>query len=386
MNTIQKGIILLVKSAVTQQAQALPEGFSLEAAMPMIRRHSLMTLCYDGAVRCGISKTDPAMQKLFMSYCKALQISEGQMKQIRRVCKAFEEDGIDYLPLKGCRMKQLYPAPELRAMSDADILIRKEQYSRIQPLMQELGYQPGVESDHEFVWKHPQLYLELHKCLIPSYNQDFYSYFGDGWHLAEQEEGFRYGMKLEDQFLYELTHFAKHFRDGGIGIRHVTDLWVYRLRYPELEGDALRRELSKLKLDVFYGRIRHLIEVWFGDEPEDELSEFLTSYIFASGNYGQEEERFLSDMLQRAKSKPVENAYAGYVLSKVFPRRQDLAARYPILWKAPWLTPAVWIHWAGHKILFERDSVRQRMEQAEMASGDKLESRRKMLQTMGLDF
>ena len=35
-----------------------------------------------------------------------------------------EENGIDYLPLKGYNLKKLYPKPELRTMGDADVLIR----------------------------------------------------------------------------------------------------------------------------------------------------------------------------------------------------------------------------------------------------------------------
>ena len=45
------------------------------------------------------------------------------------------------MPLKGCNMKALYPSPELRVMGDADILIRVEQYDRIRPIIQSLGFE-----------------------------------------------------------------------------------------------------------------------------------------------------------------------------------------------------------------------------------------------------
>jgi hypothetical protein len=315
-----------------------------------------------------------------------LQINEGQMRQIRKICRSFEEHGIDYMLLKGCRMKQMYPAPELRTMSDADILIRKEQYESIRPLMEALGFQPGVESDHEYVWEHPRLYLELHKSLIPTYNRDFYSYFGDGWHLARQEQGSCYGMTLEDQFLYELTHFAKHFRDGGIGIRHVTDLWIYSLRHPELEGERLWNELKKLKLDVFYGKIRHLIQVWFGDAPEDETSEFLTAYIFASGNYGQAEERFLSDVVRRMQTEPGLGKKGGFVLDSIFPSVKALAPKYTILRKHPWLLPAIWVYRPFYKLICERDSVKMKIDRVELITEDNLKRKEQMLRAMGLEF
>ncbi|MBQ5671618.1 MAG: nucleotidyltransferase family protein, partial [Oscillospiraceae bacterium] len=102
MNTIQRGIITLLKSAVTEQALPLPEGFDLAEAYPLAKRHHMSTLLYDGAVRCGIDRGLPVMQKLFGEYCRALMISERQMAEVSRVFAAFEEAGIDYMPLKGC--------------------------------------------------------------------------------------------------------------------------------------------------------------------------------------------------------------------------------------------------------------------------------------------
>ena len=58
----------------------------------------------------------------------------------------------------------------MRTMGDADILIKTEQYERIVPIMNRLGYLPGVESNHEYVWdKKNMLHVELHKMLIQSY-------------------------------------------------------------------------------------------------------------------------------------------------------------------------------------------------------------------------
>ena len=55
-----------------------------------------------------------------------------------------------------------------------DILIRPEQYDRIVPILEQLNFREKNETDHELVWIHDDLYLELHKRLIPSYNKDFY--------------------------------------------------------------------------------------------------------------------------------------------------------------------------------------------------------------------
>ena len=114
MNTMQQGVITLLRSAITGEKLPLPEGFDLEAVYPELKKHNMDTLLYEGAVCCGISKQLPVMQQLFGRYCRYLMVAEGQQRRIREIFAAFEENGIEYLPLKGCHMRSLYPKPELR--------------------------------------------------------------------------------------------------------------------------------------------------------------------------------------------------------------------------------------------------------------------------------
>ena len=146
MNTIHKGITTLLRSAITGESYALPEDFVLADTLAEINRHSVAALAYAGAVNCGLDKNSPEMKRLFQTYVKSMMISEGQMAQIRRLFAAFDAAGIDYMPLKGCKLKAMYPKPELRAMGDADVLIRMEQYDKIKPIMEELGFGEGVFS------------------------------------------------------------------------------------------------------------------------------------------------------------------------------------------------------------------------------------------------
>lgn len=100
MDLTQRGILTLMKSAVMQQPFSLPEGFSLEEAYPVIRKHHIVPMAFDGAVLCGIPRTHPVMGKLFQGYCRSLQISEGQLAMLAKLENAFQQNGIDYLPLK----------------------------------------------------------------------------------------------------------------------------------------------------------------------------------------------------------------------------------------------------------------------------------------------
>lgn len=386
MDTIQQGVITLLKSAVTGEALPLPEGFDLEAACRDLQAHYMAPLLYTGAVHCGIPREQSVMQQLFHSYCKALLVSEGQLRQLERIFAAFDAEGIDYMPLKGCKMKALYPAPELRMMGDADVLIRLEQYRQIASIMEGLGFVNTIESDHELVWRNKELYLELHKHLIPSYNKDFYAYFGNGWFLAKQHSGSRWSMTAEDELVFLFTHFSKHYRDGGIGCRHVLDLWMYLRANPNLDEAYVKGELTKLQLREFYENIRRLIDVWFADAATDEKTDYITSFIFSSGSWGKAESKSASVAVRDSHGGSFWKGRFAYLLRTAFPDLRTLRNKYTVLKKAPWLLPVVWFVRPFYKVLFEFNTLWRHKRNLKAMTEDALDDRRRSLKYVGLDY
>lgn len=387
MDGMKRGIITLIKSAITGEKLPLPEGFSLQEAMEQIGRHGLQALCYQGGFHCGIPRNDPAMVMLFQRYCQAMIRSEGQMAAISQLFAAFEEAGIDYMPLKGVNLKLLYPKPELRSMGDADILIRMEQYDRIVPIMEDLGYQFKEETDHELPWRSKALIVELHKRLIPSYNRDYHAYYGDGWQLGKPCQGHRYAMTDEDTYVYLFSHYAKHYRDGGIGCRHVTDLWVWRRSHPDMDDSYIRRELEKLQLDVFFDNTQQLLEVWFQDAEADERTAFMTDFIFVSGNFGLLENRALSYGVKTSKTAAaVKGEWLRQLCEALFPGRKTMEKQYPVLVNRSWLIPLFWPIRILDKLLFQRKTVERRQRTLKALTAENVDSHRKALQYVGLDF
>lgn len=250
------------------------------------------------------------------------------------------------MPLKGTLQKTLYPKTEMRKMGDADILINIEQYDTIRSIMKNLGYTEKYESDHEFTWEKKPVHIELHKWLIPSYNKDYYRYYGDGWKTTKPQEeyAFRYRMDPDDEMIYLFTHFAKHYRDAGIGIRHLVDLWVFRKNHPDLNEEYICRELKKLRLLEFYENILHTLRCWFEDEPGDEKTEFITRHIFTSGEYGSAENARLSCVLRDAgNERSAESVKSKRFFRLLFPEYTEMSQKYRILQKTPVLLPVLWI-------------------------------------------
>ncbi len=387
MNIIHSGVIMLLKAAILQQPQPLPEGFELKTTMPLIKSHQIIPMIYEGAVNCGISPMEPSMRELFPGYCKILQLSERQMQALGKLYAAFEENQIDYMPLKGCNMKQLYPRPELRTMGDADILIRMEQYERIVPVMEALGFTAKKKTEYELVWVSPELYLELHKCLIPTYNRDMYAYYGDGWNRARKAEGCCHAMTVEDEFIYLFTHFARHFRDGGIGCRHVTDLWVFLRTHPDLDEAYVLGELKKLQLSGFYGYTRSLLSVWFEDGQSDEKTQIMTEFIFSSGSFGQMESRVVSGAIRDAAHSPL--GFSGrllYLCRTAFPGVSVLREKYTVLKRWPWMLPFVWLIRPFYKVFLEPQDLRLQKKNIQALSRENLDQKEQMLAYFDLQY
>lgn len=387
MEIMHRGIVALLHSAATAAPRPLPQGFDLEAAYPLICQHQIGALAYSGAALCGLPRNTPVMQKLFLDYCRALQRSEMQMRLVKKLFAAFDAAGVDYLPLKGVTMKALYPQPELRYMGDADILIRKEQYDRIRPIMAGLGYTEKQETDHELQWTQPGLYVELHKWLIPSYNKDLHVYFEDCWRFAQKGQGSSYRMPPEDEWVYLFAHFAKHFRDGGIGCRYVLDLWMFLKAHPELDEALVEKKMAQVGLEAFHGHIRRLIRCWFDGQELEDISRVITEYIFASGSWGAGHSRVLSRAVRDLGSKklPIGGKLL-YTWQTLFPEAKVLEEKYTVLKKAPWMLPAVWVARPFYKVFCEPATLKKQKTNLEHLDQAHLDGRRAFLSALGLEY
>jgi hypothetical protein len=388
MDTIYQGVLTLIRSALNNEKLPLPAGFTLEAAEKLIRSQSLVPLIYRGAFNCGLDLNAPLMQKYQLQYFRHLVSSDKQVRAVEQICAAFEENSIDYMPLKGCNLKKIYPTQEMRAMGDADILIRLEQYEKIKPIMQGLGYEDVKESSYDFCWKNKDLYLELHKRLFGPNEVDLCGYFGTGWEKAHQGEGFRYDMSREDEYVYIFTHMAKHFRFCGIGVRHFVDLYVYSRAYPDLDVAKIEKTMKQLRLLEFYRNVCRAFKVWFEDAPTDPVTELITQYVFTSGSFGTMENKLYSTEVIKAgqKKEEVKNSRAKSLFSALFPSLDLMQLSYNVLYKYPILYPFFWpIRWVDI-LIHRRKNIGKRLNIIQSMTDEKIENHQQIMNRMGLSL
>lgn len=384
MTSLQKGVLTLIKSALTGRPLTLPQDFSLEEAKKVIINHQIVGLATEGAALCGLDKNTPAMQELFLRAYRLLAYSEKQAKALRQLLEEFSWQGIGHLCVKGSVLKSLYPRPELRVMGDADILIRKEQYAAITSIMTSQGFALEEETENVYAWKNPHLQVELHETLLDSTEQE-YDYYKDLWDRAEKLAEHSYGLSKEEEYVFTFVHYTKHYRHGGIGLRQLTDLWLCRQKWT-MDMGKVEKALRQLGLLAFWENTCRMLETWFADGPADEVTDFMTCYIFDAGSWGSAQQAAAATALYKIrKTGSGKKARISLFFSSLFPGISWMRRRYPVLNKAPVLLPVMWpVRWVD-AALFRRKNIQAVRNKFTDSADEKVEQFRQTLEMVGLE-
>ncbi len=384
LTSFEKDVISIIGAALDGGVPTLSGELDFKRLYGFSKSMQITPLVVAGLEKVdGIFESDDG-KRLVKSAIAYAFFSDMQECEIASIKKRFDEAGIEYLLLKGTVLRQIYPRKEMRLMSDADILIKEEQYSKISEIMTSLGYTENFESDHELVWnKENKFHIELHKRLVPSYNKDYYEYFGDGWRLATVQDGSEWKMSDEDCFIYTFVHYAKHYRDGGIGVKHVCDFHLYLKKYPNLDWKYIENELAALQLLRFWLNTKTLVDVWFNGLECDEKSAFLTHKIFSGNAYGTAEAHLLSQGLKISKSS--KNVRIKRLFMSAFPEYSTMQRHYRFIRKAPFLLPFAWVcRWVW--ILFHPKKFVEQKRKLQTLSNGNISNYQAELDYVGIDF
>lgn len=247
--------------------------------------------------------------------------------------------GIRHMLLKGSVMKYLYPSPDLRSMCDVDILYDTAHKDRIEEIMTERGYTlaeaSGTDNVNISYIKKPFMNIEFHGVLmdmdVPLYN----SYFGENFEHTVSDGEFVAKYPDEDFFVFMAAHLAKHYFNGGTGLRSLADIWLYLRKKPELDMNKVRAKLREIELDEFVDIIIGVNGVLFeGKEPTALQSEVI-DYIFHSGTYGTQAHKVTDNMNNSGKLK--------FLIRRLFPDKKFMAINYPAVGKCAVLLPLFWV-------------------------------------------
>ena len=267
---------------------------------------------------------------------KAMYRYERLRYEYDNLCSALEKAQIPFLPLKGSVIRKYYPEAWMRTSGDIDILVSVNDVEKAKTLLvDEYGYKYFVKGSHDISLFAPaNTHVELHYDLVEDgIANESATVLKNVWNHATVREGFRYWHEMSDEmfYFYHIAHMAKHFENGGCGIRPFIDL---RILDTISEANTKKRDslLEKGMLLKFADVSRKLSRVWFASEDYDLISHQMEDYILRGGVYGSNENRIM--VQQRKKGGRFK-----YALSKIFVSYDVIKFHYPILQKYRWLTP-----------------------------------------------
>lgn len=123
----------------------LNEGYQQDLA-PMlyyiINKYPTLLKGGEGGLLKEIQVSDEIKSKLKDLYNYYLVKNMIQFKELDTILDIFEKEGIDVIQLKGAWLaKNYYPEPELRPMSDLDLLVREKDMRRAKKCLSSQGYE-----------------------------------------------------------------------------------------------------------------------------------------------------------------------------------------------------------------------------------------------------
>lgn len=267
---------------------------------------------------------------------RAVYRCENLRYEYEKLCDILEKTKVFFLPLKGSVIRKLYPEEWMRTSCDIDILVHENDSEKVKSvLIEKYGYKYHEKGSHDISLFSPTgIHIELHYNLVEGGRANESSkVLKDIWGKVSVRQGFEYCLEMPDEmyYFYHIAHMAKHFEDGGCGIRPFIDLWV--LDNMEESNQKKRNQLlDQGRLLKFAQVSRKLSRTWFETGMYDLVSKQMEDYILRGGVYGNNENRIMVHQ-QRSGGR------IKYAISKLFIPYDVIKFHYPILQQHRWLTP-----------------------------------------------
>ncbi len=343
-------LLELLKCAVLETAPCEPDDdIDFKKLFSLAFSHSVANTAYYSIVKLPEDKRpEKSVMDNFEEAFNYALIKESKLsRETNKILSAFEKADIGVIALKGTELKKIYPTPDMRLMFDADILYEPDKRKKACELMESLGFETVQLGDHHDIFrKSSMVTIELHRYLTLTISEH-YDYFSTIWDRLKLKEGHTkiYQMSNEDFYIFMIEHMAKHYSYGGTGIRSVMDIWVYNMHFASaLDREYINNELDKLGLLTFAKHIERLSKIWFEGEESDEFSDSVGEYIIESETYGKKENSLAIKINDKQKDTgPLWLSKLKYLISYLFPNKDMMSTRFPILKKAPILLPFTWI-------------------------------------------
>ncbi|OPJ62712.1 nucleotidyltransferase domain-containing protein [Clostridium oryzae] len=311
--------------------------------------------------------------KRYTILASVLQIQH--MKQVEKVFKEFNDNKISVIGLKGAALRNLYPRPEFRTMSDLDLLVRKGDIENSEKILLKLGYvRFGITKNH-LSFKHKRfLNIDLHWTIDDKRGEGNVSDLeNEIWNntikMSIGQASFL-SLSWEDMLIHLLIHMAGHVVYSGFGIRQMCDVVLvierkgHLINWESFYNKIRTIRIEKLMVVVFMAckslfgmEVPEIVNNRIKDENEN-LNKFI-NYICLGGVYGRK------DFASVYGGKLAFNIYnhnlkyiiitmkqiISQIVKAIFPHIKKIYEEFPYSKRCTVLLPVAWVHYISRHIL-----------------------------------
>ncbi len=407
MNQTQNVLIKLLSNAIhnIEPIQMMPGEYDWNSIYEIAYLHQVHTLLFPIIIRLS-AEYRPSAELVTQWEEAALQSAGIQLTEMHRLSdllRTFQQAGLPVIILKGLILRRLYPQPELRTMSDADILVHEYDLEKASALLQSLGYTKGEVSIKHISFYHRYFQtVELHSMLVDTDLFPAAKIISDQLWMTAVKVDF-YGAAVlalspEYQLLHLILHMASHMQNYGFGLRQLCDYTLTAEAYKDrIDWGLLELMLENCKTVRFAQIITALCNQLFGlDIPHCSLNskdidalhlEAFLDDIITGGVYGKNDtsRKISSSFLHYVNDISLKHpsSHIKFLLQYTFPSRRKLENRHFYVKKYPFLLPLGWIHRLINSILRKDMSAREKLFFSKR-NRSFIHSRAKLLHWLGL--
>ncbi len=337
--------------------------FEWKSILDVFTFHHLENWLYYAAKKGAFTLTEQEWAHLEKVHATAIYKTLFQEEELKCISALFSENKIPFLPLKGSVLRKWYPSNDLRSMADLDILIPQNDFKKVKKILPSLGYTLKHEGgNHDVYHKLPFMNIEIHRNMIDE-SYALSSYYQNIWAIAKAKNQGSTELELteEDFYLFVIAHGAKHFNNGGTGIRFLLDIYFTLNKNPHLNQIYLKQELQRMGLTAFEEQMRKLAFGWLEDAPLNEEDKIINAYIIKSGAYGTMQHAITSQLAIHEEMMKLGQKKWIYLWKKAFPSYSFMKRAFPSLRYVPFLLPVFYCFrivrslWRGNAFLHTKN-------------------------------
>ena len=335
---------LLVCALQDRQPQELPKSFSFQKVFSYGKAHEVANIAFLSIEKLQNKPCEGLYKEWKTYHALSIRRHANQMMARDAIVQALDKAAIRHMQVQGTLMKQLYPQPYWRMMSDIDFIIDAEALQAVEGVMQSIGYTTvnpnGVEVDAQgkngiFVELHSDFFAPTSVC---------YGSITDPFSYGEPAQGYAYEASDTIFYLYNLLHIVKHFLQQGTGIRRIMDLYIMESKLSgSIDRAYIQTVLQESGYEAMAKKLLAVAQKWFAEAALEEDLSKEEALIFESNNHGTYQVS-LKNEYNKASAEDQRFFKLKRYLALLFPKKEDIYNAYPRCkrWKLP--TLLCWIY------------------------------------------